>query len=253
MRGESYTMWKEELKIAIDTARLAGNYLLENWSLSSVTLSSKHKDIKLSGDIESENRILSYISEHSRYPILSEERGKNVEFDISDTTIYWIIDPIDGSLNYNRDIPLACVSIALWKGEKPLLGAIYDFNRDEMYSRIVGQKLVINEREIDLTDLIREKKDAVIATGFPSGRAYDDHSLMGFVKKVQEYKKVRLIGSAALSLAWVACGRIDAYSEDGIYLWDIAAGLALLGSSKYEVSKLPGTEYKYYVLAGNVS
>lgn len=245
-------MWEKDLQIAVNAARRAGIYLLDNWDVSSVSLSSEFKDIKLSGDLESEKIIIDYLSEHSSYPILSEERGKSVEFDIIEKTLYWIIDPIDGSLNYNRTIPLACVSIALWQGDRPLLGVIFDFNRDEMYSRVVGQQLMLNELAIQVNDGPKEKQDAVIATGFPSGRQYDDKSLMRFVRMVQVYKKVRLLGSAALSLAWVASGRIDAYSEEGIYLWDIAGGLALLDSSSYVIRKLAGSEYKYFVVAGKV-
>ena len=243
-------MWADELKLAEWAARIAGKYLLEIWDEASTILASKGKDIKLKGDLESEKRIINYLEQNSPYPILSEERGKNVEFLIREDTIYWILDPLDGSLNYSRSTPLACVSLALWKGQKPILGVVYDFNRDELFSRIVGSDLTVNSKNVKSVFKPKAKKDSVIATGFPSGRSYDEDSLLPFLIMVQKYKKVRLLGSAALSLAWVAIGRFDVYSEEGIYLWDIAAGLALVEVDQIYIEKISRAKYKYYVLAG---
>ena len=96
-----------------------------------------------------------------------------------------------------------------------------------MFSRSKNEKLYLNDTPINFNIKKKLKQESVIATGFPSGGSYDEKSLMNFVYKVQDYKKVRLLGSAALSLAWVSINRIDSYSEKGIYLWDVAAGLAL--------------------------
>ena len=242
-------MWDRELNIAKKSALAAGKLLLENQVDLSGVLSSDNKDIKLKADLESEGLIIKTISAVSEYPILSEERGKVKDFVISDDTVYWIVDPLDGSLNYSRGIPLACVSIALWKGQTPILGVVNDFNRGEVFSRVSGKPLVVNGDVVKNTNnsLSLEISNAIIGTGFPSGRKYDDSSLYEFVKKVQRYKKVRLLGSAALSLAWVSVGRLDVYSEEGIYLWDIAAGLALVdgGRASSKMSLIDG--YKYFL------
>jgi myo-inositol-1(or 4)-monophosphatase len=245
-------MWIKELDLAKKVVRKSGEYLLENWEITSISLSSVGKDIKLKGDHESEKIIINDLMQNSDYPILSEESGKSVNFEIDNNTIYWVIDPLDGSLNYHRNTPMACVSVGLWQGEKPILGAIYDFNRGELFSRIAGRKLMLNDHVVDTQQIPRRKEDSVIATGFPSGRSYDDASLISFVKMVQDYKKVRLLGSAALSLAWVAVGRFDVYSEEGIYLWDIAAGLALIDEDRIQLRRIVAGEYKYYVVAGKV-
>ena len=245
-------MWNNELKLAKAAARIAGQFLAENWSSTSLAISSEGKDIKLKGDLESEQIILDFLTKNSNYPILSEEGGKSTKFDLSDDTIFWVIDPLDGSLNYNRSTPLACISLALWQGQKPLLGVVYDFNRVELFSRVCGEKLCLNGNVLIPNFRLKAKEESVIATGFPSGRSYATESLLSFVKMVQEYKKVRLLGSAALSLAWVAIGRFDAYSEEEIYLWDIAGGLALIDADRIKLNKVPGTDYKYFVSAGYV-
>lgn len=242
-------MWESELILAQDIALQAGKILLNRQSDLSQSISSIDKDIKLKADIESEKLIIDHITKNSKYPILSEESGFVGGKLIDETSTYWILDPLDGSLNYNRGIPVACVSIALWKGRAALLGVIYDFNREELFTRVVGESLYLNGNIVKLEATTRPKGESIIATGFPSGRSYDDASLLKFVKMVQKYKKVRLLGSAAISLAWVACGRFDAYSEEGIYLWDIAAGLALIEPESYVLNKVKDSSHKYFVLA----
>lgn len=216
----------KELEIAQNAAKQAATYII---GLSNKIInSSEGKDIKLQADIESEKIIVKALCEYCDYPILTEESGELNHF--TQEGLYWIVDPIDGTLNFSRDIPIACISIALYHKHEPLLGVIYDFNRDEMFSTIVGQGIWLNNQPIHVSNII-DKSSAIIATGFPSLRSYDKASLDAFVSLVKDFKKVRLLGSAALSLAYVACGRIDAYMEEGIRLWDVAAGLALVQSA----------------------
>jgi myo-inositol-1(or 4)-monophosphatase len=242
-------MWEDELSLAQDIAIQVGKLLLEEQYGLSHVLSSIDKDIKLKADIESEKLIVDHITKNSNYPILSEESGFIDGKSVDEISVYWILDPLDGSLNYYRGVPMACISIALWKGKDALLGVVYDFNRDELFTRISGKPLYLNRQLVKLDTTTKPKSESIIATGFPSGRAYDDTSLLKFVKLVQEYKKVRLLGSAALSLAWVACGRFDAYSEEGIYIWDIAAGLALVEPDNFDLYKLKDSSHKYFILA----
>ena len=241
--------WENELALAQRVARVAGNLLVNDRKIIAKIQSKFDKDIKLVADKQSEDTIFGILTKESRLPILSEERGMSREFVIDSDCLFWIVDPLDGSMNYYQNIPLACVSIALWKGNQPILGVIYDFYRNEIFSRICGEQLGINGMIFERNKESKLEADSIIATGFPSGRSYDSDSLLEFVKKVQKYKKVRLLGSAALSLAWVACGRIDVYSEEDIYLWDVAAGLALIDKDKYNLSNKHGTEYKLNVIA----
>jgi myo-inositol-1(or 4)-monophosphatase len=157
--------------------------------------------------------------------VLTEEAGAVGATDPQD--YQWIVDPLDGTVNYRYGIPFSCVSIALWKGREPRCGVVYDFWRDELFRASAGSSAFVNEQELHVTTTAR-REDAVIATGFPVNRNFKNNSLRQFLATVQQFKKVRLLGSAALSLAYVASGRTDAYYEEDIMLWDVAAGVALV-------------------------
>lgn len=184
------------------------------------------RDVKVLADAKLESIILERLSENSQFAILSEEAGY-LATDEQKEDYFWIVDPLDGSVNFSRGIPFNCVSIALWKGMDPLLGVIYDFHHKEMFSGLVGDGAWLNNSPI-MTSEVAEKKHAILCTGFPVRTDFSNKSLNDFVLKIKEYKKVRLFGSASLSLAYVACGRVDAYSENDIMLWDVAAGIALV-------------------------
>ncbi|MBX2077939.1 inositol monophosphatase [Campylobacter peloridis] len=221
----------KELEIAKLACYKAGNFLL-NLKEKKVN-SNDEKDIKLQADLDSEEIICKILMSAFSYPILSEESYK-----INDKEkkgIYWVVDPLDGSLNYSQDIPLCCISIALYENNNPILGVIYDFYRKEMFSGIVGVGVWLNDKKIVLPDKIKNKRQAVLATGFSSYMNYNKEGLEKFISHIQEFKKVRLFGSAALSLAYVACGRVDAYCEKDIAFWDIAAGVILAKQSQKKV------------------
>lgn len=184
--------------------------------------SSKDKDIKLELDKISEKMIVDELKKYN-YAILSEEMG--LKEGLVDELI-WIIDPIDGTLNYSRNNPSSCISIAFYKGSSPVFGLIYDFNRDELFSGHVELGVFLNEESFTKKEDI-SISNAILATGFPTYLAHDTKSLSDFIKQVQKYKKIRMIGSAALSLAYVATDRFDTYVEKSIKLWDVAAGIAI--------------------------
>ncbi|GIS26298.1 MAG: hypothetical protein CM15mP127_06710 [Gammaproteobacteria bacterium] len=120
----------KEINIAIKAALSSGKYLKKNKIELNKTSSSDPRDIKLDADVASENLIKKIINESSNYEILAEESGESSE-DLGST--FWVVDPLDGTANYNRDIPICCVSIGMIKDMKPLFGVIYDFNSDEIY------------------------------------------------------------------------------------------------------------------------
>lgn len=161
-------------------------------------------------------------------PVIGEENGGDTSLAFNDS-YYWIVDPIDGTYNFLRGIPGVCVSVALMKGRTPVVGAINDFTRGELYAGGKGLPLTLNGAEIKPA-WAHEQSQAVLMTGFPSATDYSDENLKHFVTAVQKFKKVRMCGSAALAMAWVAAGRADAYKENRLYLWDVAAGLSLMES-----------------------
>lgn len=213
---------REELALAQEMARAAGDCLRH--TASNEILSSEGKDIKLRADQESEAIILEGLAASS-YAILAEESGEHGSLD-GDAPV-WIVDPLDGSMNYSRKAPLYCVSIALWAGPGPLLGVIYDVERDEMFSAITGEGARCNDQAIGVS-AVDDPGNAILVTGFPSKRDFSADSIGEFVERARRFKKVRMLGTAALMLAWVACGRADFYMEDDIMLWDVAAGIALV-------------------------
>lgn len=217
--------YHDALKLAQQTALAAGGTLRHLAPARRSVDSSSGRDIKLAADREAESIILQMLTAQSTFPILSEERGLTGK--LEKDSPFWIVDPIDGTMNYLRDIGLGCVSIALWLGDVPVLGVIYDFNRDELFSGLVGVGAWCNDQAMHVSQT-ESTAQAILATGFPVWRDYDTGALETFVSQVQAFKKVRMFGSAALSLAYVACARVDAYWEDGIQLWDVAAGLALI-------------------------
>jgi myo-inositol-1(or 4)-monophosphatase len=220
------------LRLAESVALLAGHHLKANQASWKKVKSSAAHDIKVRADTEAESYILKQLAMGSDIPILSEESGYTSN---KKSEIMWIVDPLDGSLNYHQKIPFCCVSIALYKGQDAILGVVYDFNSDELFSGLVGTGAWLNHIQIFPSDTSKTSK-AILGTGFPAMLNYSSDSLNRFVSQVQKFRKVRLLGSAALSLSYVASGRLDAYCEQNIMAWDIAAGCALVKASGGNVS-----------------
>lgn len=214
---------RTNLELAIDIAVSAGKNLIEKTEDSKAVVSSIGHDIKIAGDTISQAFILDKLSSESDLPVISEELTNQQPQE----EYYWVVDPLDGSLNFSRGLPLYCISIALMYGDSAVLGVIHDPVRGETFSGGPELGAWLNDKEIKVSGVNR-KQEAIVCTGFPSLSDFSDGKLQSFVSGVQEFKKVRLLGSAALSLAYVACGRADFYHEDGILLWDVAAGLALV-------------------------
>jgi myo-inositol-1(or 4)-monophosphatase len=215
---------KNDLELAVAVARKAAKLLNKYKKAGIVVNSSMGKDIKLQADIESEKIIVDELSK-TGYNILSEESG--MIRSTASQEYCWIVDPLDGSLNYQRGIDLYCISIGLWKDQTPIAGVIFDFFHDRMYTGLVGDGAYCNGELINVSD-ISQKSDGIIVTGFPVYSSFDTENLNAFVKKLQEYKKVRLLGSAATSLVHVAKGSAEVYNENNIAIWDVAAGLSIV-------------------------
>ncbi len=226
------------LQLAEKTAHMAGVLLRDAYSIDAGVVSDGGKDIKTEADNAAESVVLTALRP-TGLSILSEESGmliadggelglKNKPSSILNTSSpFWIVDPLDGTFNFTRGFPACCVSIGLWADGQPKLGVIYDFVADRLYSGIVGKGAQCNGVPMKVSKT-KSYATASLATGFPSARDYSDSSLGNTIRKVQQFKKVRMIGSAALSIAHVANGSVDAYFEEDIWLWDVAAGLALV-------------------------
>lgn len=207
------------LSLAGDAARCTKDILLSSRHNRNDPVAQLGRDIKLAEDSASEIRIRAFLAEHANLPVLGEEQGWSGG---SAEEAHWVVDPLDGSFNFYRGIPLYAVSIALCVGRRPVLGAIYDPERDELLTGGAGLGLFLNG--VPLPAAVPPRQ--ILATGFPS---YADPDLVcaRLAQQTREWKKIRMLGSAALSLAWVAMGRLDGYAETNIMWWDVAAGLAL--------------------------
>lgn len=228
------------LKAAIEAKKVAKKFIL-----SPQVISSDFKDIKTLVDYEMNEIITSHlISTH--IPILSEEGEKKCN-----KNLFWIVDPLDGTFNFTRGFGCYSVSISLWENDFPIVGIVYDIFNNKIYTskKSFGARLGHSKLNVSTTQRIQ---DAILATGFPSGANYQTDVLLSVVTKIQLFKKIRAIGSASIMLSYVASGVFDVYYEKNIYLWDVAAGLALVeeAGGKFFI-KYSGKDFKYEVLASN--
>ena len=216
------------LQIAIEAARIAAEPLKNAVAgYRSIHVEEAH-DVKLQADLESERKIRLFLESKSKFPIIGEEQGGDPKLWNSDE-YYWVVDPLDGTYNYLREYPQCCVSIGLMKGQQAIVGVVYDFNRDEIFTGGKGLDFQING--VNHTPNWAETiEKACLTTGFPHSMKRDMESMDVFIKKLLQYKKVRMIGTAALAITYVGTGYFDVYYETGIKLWDIAAGLAFAES-----------------------
>ena len=205
--------------LAVDAARQAGDFLNQSKLEKKEVYKEEGRDIKLIIDQDTEKLIRASLLV-TNIPILGEEYGG----EITDER-YWVIDPIDGTANYFRGLDECCISIALMEGDEALIGVIYNFNNDQMYTAIKNEGAFLNNLKISVSK-INSKTKASITTGFPASESIE--SSMNFLENLKGWKKVRMFGSAALSCAYVASGKCDYYAEKGVYLWDIAAGICLV-------------------------
>lgn len=215
-------MYEKELESAKQAAVAAGDFLKKREHI--FVDDAKEKDIKLSSDKYSEKMILDILKD-THIPVLSEECGR---IGAAESAYCWIIDPLDGTANYWKGLQeLCCVSVALWNGLQPVLGVVYRFSAGELYYGVAGDGAYVNGAPIHTSD-VQNTGQAILATGFPVYRDYGTQSLTAFVKQVQNFKKIRMLGTAAMMGTFVACGKLDAYMEDEIMIWDIAAAAALV-------------------------
>ncbi len=240
---------KHYLDAAEKAALAAGDLLRENFHQPKrVNLAEAH-DIKLEIDVRTQElitrQLLKQFPEHALYGeegIVGDKASEQ----------QWIVDPLDGTVNYFHGIPHFCVSIAFRLRGEIVVGVIYDPMRNEMWSGQKGEKPRLNGREFRVSERIN-LAEAVISVGLSKTGQMIDCNLPLLGEMVHRVRKCRVLGSAALDMAYVACGRFDAYIELGISLWDIAAGWLLIESAGGKVDLKPRKDMKdkYSIVATN--
>ncbi len=212
------------LHTALDAARQAGALLKANYGGVLGVNELKQYDIKLELDVRCQTLIsaviLNSFADHAIYG--EEGLAGNQESDHQ-----WIVDPIDGTVNYFYGIPHFCVSIALRIRGEIVLGVIYDPMMDEMFVGRKGEAPTLNGEQMRVSGRAA-LADAMITVGFSKNKESIEAGLRRFGDLLLKVRKTRMLGSAALGMAYVAAGRLDAYIEEVISLWDVAAGIILV-------------------------
>ena len=240
---------KQYLDAAENAARAAGKLLRENFQRRQRVKSVAAHDIKLEIDVEAQELIGKLLLEEFPAHGLYGEEG--VVGDQS-SDHQWIVDPLDGTVNYFYGIPHFCISIALRLHKQIVVGVIYDPIRGEMWTGQRGEVSKLNGAPIHVSDRA-ELAEAVISIGLAKTGETINTNFPLFQQMIHRVRKCRVLGSAALDLAYVACGRFDAYIETGISLWDVAAGSLLVENAGGTVDLRPreNMKDKYSIVASN--
>ncbi len=222
---------KRALACAVSAAREVGTLMRRNLRETKTINEQTQFDIKLQLDVRCQELITKKLLKAFPEISLFGEEGVSGK---QDSQWRWVVDPIDGTVNFTYGIPHACVSIALQRkgsaGASPYqttAGLVYDPFTEEMWTAIRGQAAKLNGKPIRVSKR-SELAQAIVAIGFAKKRASLIENLPVFNNLVRQVRKMRIMGAAALSLAYVASGRFDAYVESGIKLWDVAAGALLI-------------------------
>lgn len=239
----------ELLNLAVDVAREAGASLRENFRSEKKVDEFAEHDIKLELDVKTQDMITErLLGAHPGHAIYGEEgiagtQGSDHE---------WIVDPIDGTVNFFFGIPHFCVSIGLRTKGELTHGVIYDPMMDEMWSVGPGESANVNGQEISVSPRAK-LSESIMTIGFSKSKESIESGLKHYGELAMKVRKTRMLGSAALGMAYVATGRLDAYIEEVISLWDIAAGIQLVEGAGGKVKVIPrkDTPDKMRVVAWN--
>jgi len=217
---------KPMMNIAVRAARDAGKVIVQYMDrIDRLPVVTKEKnDFVTEVDQKAEALIVNTLKQaFPDHAILAEESGSS-----GDSDYQWIIDPLDGTTNYLHGFPQFSISIALKHKNKLVVGVIYDPLRQELFTASAGDGAYLNNRRIRVSKQMG-LNGALLGTGFPykDFRYLDDYMKM-FKSLITETAGLRRPGSAALDLAYVACGRLDGFWEIGLNSWDIAAGALLV-------------------------
>ena len=208
------------------------------------------REMKAEADRVVESVILN-ILKTTDVKILSEESVE--ENDTEGSQLRWVVDPIDGTVNFIRLIGPSAVSVGLWKGEKPIFGVVGEYPSGIIYWGGNGFGAFANKDSIRVSN-VKDSSKAVLCSGFPSRFDFSSKSIEKSFKIYSEFGKVRMLGAASLSILQVAKGSADAYIERDIMTWDVAAALAILQGAGGEFSISPGRfENSHDVFASNCS
>jgi myo-inositol-1(or 4)-monophosphatase len=226
----------ELLDVAVEAARAGAAKLLPRFGRhDGVRAKSTPTDLVSDADLASESAIRAVLAE--RRPgdsILAEEGGES-----GGGELRWLVDPLDGTVNYLFEIPMFTVSVACEGSDGTRAGVVLDPIRDECFTATRSGPAQLNGSEIDEVDRASELSLAMVATGFAYDAALRARQAEVLQRVLPRARDIRRCGSAALDCAWCACGRYDAYYERGLHAWDVAAGGLIASRAGLTVRPLP--------------
>jgi myo-inositol-1(or 4)-monophosphatase len=239
------------LACAIEAARAAGEHALRNLHRRGEVAQRFAHDVKLHLDLESQHKAEEVIrAAFPSHHILGEENGALT----SGAEPLWIIDPIDGTVNFSHGLPLWCSSVAVRVGEDVVAGAVYLPAMRETCTATADRPALCNGEPIRVSTTAR-LDEALVLTGLPMKKGHDMPTL-DIVRAVSpRVQKVRVMGAAAVDICYVASGRADGYFESGIYLWDVAAAglVARQAGARAEVlERLTDVRLRYICTNGRI-
>ena len=217
------------LDTAIEAATIGGRHALENISRRKDTAAVYAHDIKLVLDRECQEHITAYLAKRCPgHAILGEEdRPGEAQTDLAADACEWILDPIDGTVNFYHGLPIWCCSVAVRRGGEILAGAVYAPELDALYAGAAGQASTCNGKPIRVS-ATPALDQAIVMTGLDKQLGTDRAPLSVFSAIALNTRKARVAGAAAVDLCWVAAGGADGYFEGSIYIWDIAAAKVII-------------------------
>ncbi|MBK8981246.1 MAG: inositol monophosphatase [Ignavibacteria bacterium] len=230
----------------------AGKILRDNFGgIYEITSKIVASNLVTEIDKLSEKKIIEVIREDfPGHYILSEEAGELKQ----DSIFKWLIDPIDGTVNYAHSIPITCVSIALEKKGEIICGAVYNPISEEFFFSEKGKGAYLNDRQI-IVSKENDLEKSLLVTGFPyDSSTYKPDPAAVFKKFLMKDIPIRRLGSAAIDLCWTACGRFEGFWEYNLNAWDVAAGYLILTEAGGKVTDFSGKEFSVYgkqILATN--
>ena len=227
-------------KAATESGKIIKEYFETKFEISSKDIIS---NLVTEVDKKSEGKIIEIIrTEFPDHNILSEEIGA---LD-TDSKFKWIIDPIDGTINYAHSIPLCCVSIGVEIDREVIMGIVYNPISGESFFAEKNKGAFLNDKKISVSKEDNLKK-SLLVTGFPYDTSKNPHKPVEvFAEFVNSDIPVRRLGSAALDLCWTACGRFDGFWEYNLNPWDVSAGFLILKEAGGKVSDFLGKEFSIY-------
>jgi myo-inositol-1(or 4)-monophosphatase len=234
----------EVKEVLIEATKEAG-WIIQSYFQGKFKIDNKEGINNLVTEVDklSETKIIEIIKKSfPGHSIISEEKGEEIQ----DSPYQWIIDPIDGTVNFAHGIPICCVSIGVRHKEEMILGTVYNPMMNELFFAEKGKGAYLNDNPISVSKKTDFRK-ACLVTGFPyKWPETKEHPIKVFERFILEGLPVRRLGSAAIDLCWVACGRFDGFWEYNLSSWDVAAGYLIVEEAGGKITNFNGDRYDVF-------